>query len=663
MFGYASNETDELMPLPIALAHKLAHRLADVRKAEVVPYLRPDGKTQVSVRYRDGRPVEIEKLLISTQHKEGAESLIPDDLWEHVVEPILPKDLYDAQQAAQELPGQPDRPVRDRRPGGRRGPDRPQDHRRHLRRHGAPRRRRVLRQGPEQGRPLRGLRGALRGQERRRGGPGRPLRGAGRLRDRRRAPGVGATSRRSGPRRSAARRSPSWSTSTSTCARARSASTSSCTARSTRRPRRTATSGATTTTSRGSAPTRPRRSAPPPGSAPSRSPDAPAAGRAGGRSPKPLRVGSAACATSRKVSSSAPRPRPIRSRAATSTTTGGRGSTRRTTSCVESSGDAIDQWHRYEEDFAPARGRSGQNAHRLSLEWSRIEPAPGEFSGAALEHYRRVLGTLEQHGLTAFVTLHHFTLPRWLAEQGGWLAPDAVERFARLRGARRRGARRPDAVRRRRSTSRRSSRFMGYREGWFPPGMRSPGHFRLVTGRLDRGPRGGGGGGARRAAATRRSASACSCRPIEPARPGRPGLRGGVRGAAARSWRSVYLEDLAGDWVGVQYYTRQRVDPAYAERLRARPGGRPADADGLGDPPGGAAPRDHAPRRGTGLPVHVTENGIATADDAQRVDYLALAPRAGRPGAARGRRRARLLPLVSRSTTSSGPRAIARPSG
>jgi S-adenosylmethionine synthetase len=96
MFGYASNETPELMPLPISLAHKLAKRLADVRHGEVVPYLRPDGKTQVSVRYRDGKPAEIEKLLISTQHKEGAESLIPDDLWEHVVEPILPKDLYDA---------------------------------------------------------------------------------------------------------------------------------------------------------------------------------------------------------------------------------------------------------------------------------------------------------------------------------------------------------------------------------------------------------------------------------------------------------------------------------------------------------------------------------------------------------------------------------------
>jgi S-adenosylmethionine synthetase len=95
MFGYASNETDELMPLPISLAHKLAARLAAVRRAELVPYLRPDGKTQVSVRYRDGRPVEIEKLLISTQHREGAESLIPDDLWEHVVKKVLPKDLYD----------------------------------------------------------------------------------------------------------------------------------------------------------------------------------------------------------------------------------------------------------------------------------------------------------------------------------------------------------------------------------------------------------------------------------------------------------------------------------------------------------------------------------------------------------------------------------------
>ncbi len=96
MFGYASNETPELMPLPISLAHKLAKRLADVRHDDTLDYLRPDGKTQVSVRYSDGKPVEIEKLLISTQHGEGVEAQIPDDLWKHVVEPILPKDLYDA---------------------------------------------------------------------------------------------------------------------------------------------------------------------------------------------------------------------------------------------------------------------------------------------------------------------------------------------------------------------------------------------------------------------------------------------------------------------------------------------------------------------------------------------------------------------------------------
>jgi S-adenosylmethionine synthetase len=95
MFGYATDETPELMPLPISLAHRLAERLAQVRKSGALPYLRPDGKTQVSVRYHEGRPVEIEKLLISTQHAEGSESSIPDELWEHVVLPVLPKDLFD----------------------------------------------------------------------------------------------------------------------------------------------------------------------------------------------------------------------------------------------------------------------------------------------------------------------------------------------------------------------------------------------------------------------------------------------------------------------------------------------------------------------------------------------------------------------------------------
>jgi S-adenosylmethionine synthetase len=91
MFGYATRETRALMPMPIQIAHTLAHRLAEVRKANVVPYLRPDGKTQVTIRYENHRPVEIVKLLVSTQHKPDidGDTLIKPDLWEHVVEPVL----------------------------------------------------------------------------------------------------------------------------------------------------------------------------------------------------------------------------------------------------------------------------------------------------------------------------------------------------------------------------------------------------------------------------------------------------------------------------------------------------------------------------------------------------------------------------------------------
>jgi S-adenosylmethionine synthetase len=102
MFGYASNETDELMPLPIMLAHQLAKRLAAVRKTDVLPYLRPDGKSQVTVRYEEDehghrRPVEIERVLISTQHRDGLDidALLRPDLIEHVLRAILPSDLYD----------------------------------------------------------------------------------------------------------------------------------------------------------------------------------------------------------------------------------------------------------------------------------------------------------------------------------------------------------------------------------------------------------------------------------------------------------------------------------------------------------------------------------------------------------------------------------------
>jgi S-adenosylmethionine synthetase len=102
MFGYATIETDELMPLPIMLAHKIAKRLSEVRKAQILPYLRPDGKTQVTIRYEidehgHQRPVEVVRVLVSTQHRDGLdmEALVKPDLIEHVLHPILPRDLYD----------------------------------------------------------------------------------------------------------------------------------------------------------------------------------------------------------------------------------------------------------------------------------------------------------------------------------------------------------------------------------------------------------------------------------------------------------------------------------------------------------------------------------------------------------------------------------------
>jgi S-adenosylmethionine synthetase len=101
MFGYACDETDDLMPLPIWLAHRFAHRLSEVRKAGILPYLRPDGKTQVTFDYEDGRPVRLKTVLISTQHAPGldAETLIKPDLIEHVIHPLVPaqfaEDRYD----------------------------------------------------------------------------------------------------------------------------------------------------------------------------------------------------------------------------------------------------------------------------------------------------------------------------------------------------------------------------------------------------------------------------------------------------------------------------------------------------------------------------------------------------------------------------------------
>ncbi len=167
MFGYACDETPALMPFPIYYAHRLVQRQSEVRRDGRLPWLRPDAKSQVTVRYADGKPTSIDTVVLSTQHhpdmnhkqKELAEAVI-----EEIIKPVLPKDML----ADTRYPGQSDGPLRNRRTARRCGLDRPQDHRRYLWRRGTARRRRVFGQGSVEGRPLGGLRGSLCSKEHRR---------------------------------------------------------------------------------------------------------------------------------------------------------------------------------------------------------------------------------------------------------------------------------------------------------------------------------------------------------------------------------------------------------------------------------------------------------------------------------------------------------------
>ncbi len=287
------------------------------------------------------------------------------------------------------------------------------------------------------------------------------------------------------------------------------------------------------------------------------------------------------------------------------------------TTCVEPSGDAIDFWHRYADDAA-LLGSLGLPAHRMSLEWSRIEPAPGEWSTAALDHYRRILEALHANGISPYVTLHHFTIPRWLSEAGGWLAPDAVARFGVY--AERVAAHLGDLIPHVCTINEpQIVSLFGYRLGYHAPGPaprrpRPPRHAAA-----DRSARDRGRGGEDRAPAPPRPGSASSC-PTS-SRPDDDAACVAAYEELRHEMETVFLDGLKGDWVGVQYYSRMRVDPAYADGFAPAPEGVPLTAMGWELNPEGLH-RAIAAAAATGLPVHVTENGIATEDDAERVAYL-----------------------------------------
>ncbi len=286
---------------------------------------------------------------------------------------------------------------------------------------------------------------------------------------------------------------------------------------------------------------------------------------------------------------------------------------------VESSGDGIDHFHRYAEDFA-LLSSLGHNAHRLSLEWSRIEPAPGEFSRAALAHYRRVVTALRDEGLTAFVTLHHFTLPRWFAARGGWLAPDAGATFARYsaRVAAELGDLMPYVCT---INEPQMIALHGYLEGYHPPGITNPVLWKRVGAAL----LGAHFDGVR---AVRKEADSLTGLVLQ-----LPLLAPARDDDACHTLHRLmqyeivdrYLDGLTGpdrgDWLGVQYYRKQWVDPASPTWFGLPPDGTPTTQMGWAVYPDGLRQMLHHAAR-TGLPLYVTENGIATTDDTERVAYL-----------------------------------------
>jgi beta-glucosidase len=285
--------------------------------------------------------------------------------------------------------------------------------------------------------------------------------------------------------------------------------------------------------------------------------------------------------------------------------------------CKESSGDACDSWNRWREDVA-LLSELGFTDYRFSIEWSRIEPEDGELGTAALDHYVRQCEALIEAGIDPVVTFHHFTTPRWLADQGGWTNPQTADRFAafceraagRLAGVMRRACtiNEPNIV-----------ATIGYLAGVFPPGVQ------------DRALR-------RQANEVFVDAHRKAVDAIRAAAPGVPvGLTLSMSDYQAvdggeskleqirRSMEDVFLEATAGDdFVGVQTYSRSRVGP---NGLVGGEEGVPTLIMGYEYYPEALEATIRRAWQVTGgeVPILVTENGIGTDDDEQRIAYVRTA--------------------------------------
>jgi beta-glucosidase len=287
------------------------------------------------------------------------------------------------------------------------------------------------------------------------------------------------------------------------------------------------------------------------------------------------------------------------------------------TSCREPSGDACDHYHRYPADLDLLAGL-GFNAYRFSLEWSRIEPEEGEFSSAALDHYRRMCDACLARGLAPIVTFHHFTTPRWVAARGGWTVAATAERFARF--AAHAAARIGDVVARVCTLNEPNIvADIGHRWGIFPPGARDP-ELRLRANEVLIAAH-------RLGVEAIRSETKRAPIGLTLAMQDYQAVDGGeaVRDRERRDMEDVFLDAVRGDdFLGVQTYSRTRVGP-----------------DGLRKP----APDARVTQMGwefwpealeacirrasalAGVPIMVTENGVAVDDDRERIEYVERALR------------------------------------
>ncbi|QIK71088.1 glycoside hydrolase family 1 protein [Propioniciclava coleopterorum] len=298
---------------------------------------------------------------------------------------------------------------------------------------------------------------------------------------------------------------------------------------------------------------------------------------------------------------------------------------------MERSGDACDSYHRYAEDM-DLLADAGFTAYRFGLEWARIEPEEGLLSRAELAHYRRMIDAALDRGLTPVVTLQHFTHPRWFAEAGGWLAPDAVARFTRyveavcpiLDGVEWVVTMNEPNMLSMMAALQRDMLAQQASGQWQSPTVDNARPAQLPAPDVEIGERLVAAHHAARAVLRARTDAKVGWSVANRAFEARPGAEAKLA-ELSWVWEDLYLAGSAGDdYVGVQSYSSQWVGPDGVEPHPEHPDNTLVGTAYRPDALAMAIRHTHAV---TGLPVLVTENGIATAEDDRRIAYTSDALR------------------------------------